>query len=664
LDCCTIIFSRFSISLKKKKFDYQGSMRYRNLKDEILVVTVSILMLCLGFSPIYAKNHEKTQGISVEKLGKIIVLENGRKKPLDTYARNKLMQFSGRQKVSGISALEWISRLIFDPESADDDLVFLINNPDVVNAVGIPPRTKRRYCFRELYSSIDRIDDIVQKNLQTSSSEWTSFEKEIIQTRNNIQEYLSLRSTFSFLEPQNYLAITDSILAEQVGLSLRFSPSYLDLLSSSRKIAEGMREIQKKGMDSLSSNESALLDLTRRMFEIEKDMKTNPPYIVPVGTSPEEWLSLWGTIGKLRTGSLDDPSVTLMVKIREAYLNSNQSVFNDAIDKFIQHTYTPVAKSLAISDPELEILYNRVNPFFYSKIIYGLAFLISLFAVASLWKRAFSIGLILILSGMVLHTSGIIARMVIMHHPPVTNLYETFVFTAWASVGLGIVLELIRIRSFGILLSALTGFLFLHVAGRYTKDGDTLGMLTAVLDSSFWLTTHIVTISLGYAGFVGAGLMAHVYLLMRMIKMDRSDSDREKLLNAISGMFVFGFIFTTVGTVFGGMWADQAWGRFWGWDPKENGALLIILCGIAILHCKIGRLTGKYGIVIGSIVGMMLVMMTWIGVNLLGIGLHSYGFTSVGVHYLLSYLAFEILFLIASALLIRRAEKKTVSVSS
>ncbi len=634
------------------------------MKTKISIVYASILAVVLGYLSSVAGTHEKPQGLSVEKFGEIIVLENGRKKPLDTYARNKLMQFSGRQKVAGASALEWISGVIFHPQSADDDLIFIVNNPDVANALGIPPRAKRRYSFRELYGAINRIEEIAQKAVQTSSAEWTSFEREVLQTRNNIEEYLFLRSTFSFLDPQDYLSITDSVLAEQLGMEPHFSPSYFNLLSSSKKIAEGMREIQRKSGDSLLPNESALLELTKRMFEIENDMKKNPPHIIPLETSPEQWGSLWGYVGKLRTGALNDSSVNMMMKAREAYLSGNQAAFNDAIDHFIRLTYLPVSESLSISRPQLEILYNRVNPFLFTKIIYGLAFLLSLFAVSSLWKRAYSVSLLLIISGVLLHTSGIIARMIIMHHPPVTNLYETFIFTAWASVVLGIILESIKVRSFGVLLSALTGFLFLHIAGRYTKDGDTLGMLSAVLDSSFWLTTHIVTISLGYAGHVGAGFMAHVYMLIALFKRDGTDGSREKLLSAIYGMFVFGFIFTIIGTVFGGMWADQAWGRFWGWDPKENGALLIILWGVAVLHLKAGRLATGCRIASGAIIGMMLVMLTWVGVNLLGIGLHSYGFTSVGAHYLFLYIAFEIVYLVAFSFLIKKMEKKSVSLLS
>lgn len=616
------------------------------------------LILMLGYSASPAKKHERTEGISVGRFAGIVVLENGRKKPFDTYARNKLIQFSGRQKLKGVRALDWMVRLLLNPMSTDDDLVFLIDNPDVANALGIAPRTKRRYSFRELYAAINKIDALSQKALQVPSKEWTSFERGIVQTRNNIQEYSYLRSAFSFLDPQEYFMLSDSIVAAEIGMPVFSYPSYFDLLLASKKIAARIHGISQRGFDSLSSSERALVVITQRMLQMETEMKDAPPLIIPVGTASREWIGLWGIVEKRKSGARHDSSLMYMVQIRDAYCRGNQSAFDRGIGAFEKHVSRLNPEKISSASIKLEILYNRVNPFFFSKLIYGLAVLISLFAVSSLWKRARLVGLVMVLLGIALHSSGILARMFIMHHPPVTNLYETFVFTAWAAVLLGIVFEVIKVRSFGVLLSAVTGFLFLHLAGKYAKDGDTLGMLSAVLDSSFWLTTHIVTIALGYAGHVGAGLMAHIYLFFKVIRRGRHDEEMEKLRQAVYGMFVFGFLFTIVGTVFGGMWADQAWGRFWGWDPKENGALLIILWGIIVLHANVGRFLGKNGIAVGAVVGMMLVMIAWIGVNLLGVGLHSYGFSSIGANTLITYIGFEFLYLILAAVLIRSRARK------
>jgi ABC-type transport system involved in cytochrome c biogenesis permease subunit len=172
-------------------------------------------------------------------------------------------------------------------------------------------------------------------------------------------------------------------------------------------------------------------------------------------------------------------------------------------------------------------------------------------------------------------------------------------------------------------------------------------MLAAVLDSSFWLTTHIVTIALGYAGFVAAGLIGHIYLFQKVFT--KTDEKQLHLITrAVYGIFIFGFIFTLTGTFLGGLWADQSWGRFWGWDPKENGALLIILWGLIVLHSRLAGLIKDTGLAAGAVIGVVLVMCTWIGVNLLGIGLHSYGFSSTGASAFFMYIGLELLFLTVS----------------
>jgi ABC-type transport system involved in cytochrome c biogenesis permease subunit len=230
------------------------------------------------------------------------------------------------------------------------------------------------------------------------------------------------------------------------------------------------------------------------------------------------------------------------------------------------------------------------------------------------------------------------------------------VFVSWLTIIIGAVLERLRLRPIGLLTASVTGFLFLHIAGKYAGDGDTMGTLLAVLDSSFWLTTHIVTISLGYAGCVAAGVVGHVYIIQSMVKRTTA-ARKEALDRAVYGILSFGLLFTVVGTVFGGMWADQAWGRFWGWDPKENGALLIILWCLTVMHARSSGIIKGIGTAAGAIIATILVMCAWIGVNLLGVGLHSYGFTTAGVSSLLTVIIAETAFLSVAGIYLKVRKK-------
>src|SRR6185436_3236347 len=96
----------------------------------------------------------------------------------------------------------------------------------------------------------------------------------------------------------------------------------------------------------------------------------------------------------------------------------------------------------------------------------------------------------------------------------------------------------------------------------------------------------------------------------------------------VYGVTCFGLLFAFVVTVLGGIWANYSWGRFWGWDPKENGAALICLCMLASLHARMGGYIREMGVHLAAIFTGCVVAFSWWGVNLLGVGLHSYGFTS------------------------------------
>ena len=119
----------------------------------------------------------------------------------------------------------------------------------------------------------------------------------------------------------------------------------------------------------------------------------------------------------------------------------------------------------------------------------------------------------------------------------------------------------------------------------------------------------------------------------------------------------FGLAFTCIGTVMGGIWADQSWGRFWGWDPKENGALLIIIWCAILFHARLAGWIGRLGLAAGSIGAIIAVVLAWFGVNLLGVGLHAYGFTSGAARGLLVFLVAELLFLAVAMPLIRKRSR-------
>jgi hypothetical protein len=189
--------------------------------------------------------------------------------------------------------------------------------------------------------------------------------------------------------------------------------------------------------------------------------------------------------------------------------------------------------------------------------------------------------------------------------------------------------------------------------------GDTMEMLRAVLDTNFWLATHVVVVTLGYASTFVAGMLAILYVFLGLFtpmlsrKLNPGNLDLGKALVKMAyGIVCFATLFSFVGTVLGGIWADQSWGRFWGWDPKENGALLIVLWNALLLHARWGGLVRDRGFMNLTIFGNVVTSFSWFGVNMLGIGLHSYGFMDAAFKWLLLFVASQLL-LIGDGLLPR-----------
>jgi ABC-type transport system involved in cytochrome c biogenesis permease subunit len=221
--------------------------------------------------------------------------------------------------------------------------------------------------------------------------------------------------------------------------------------------------------------------------------------------------------------------------------------------------------------------------------------------------------------------------------PPVTNLYSSALFVGWGAVALCVVLEYFYKNAIGSAAAGLIGFAALLIAHHLALGGDTLEMMRAVLDSNFWLATHVVTIAVGYSATFLAGFLALIYVLRGVFTKSLDESTASALGRMIYGIICFATLFSFVGTILGGIWADQSWGRFWGWDPKENGALLIVIWNSVLLHARWGGLVKLRGLACLAIFGNVVTAWSWFGVNMLGVGLHSYGFMDAAFWWLVLF---------------------------
>jgi ABC-type transport system involved in cytochrome c biogenesis permease subunit len=251
--------------------------------------------------------------------------------------------------------------------------------------------------------------------------------------------------------------------------------------------------------------------------------------------------------------------------------------------------------------------------------------------------------------------------------PPVTNLYSSAIFIGWGACILGMALERVYKLGLGSAVAGLAGFVTLLIAHNLALGGDTMEMLRAVLDTNFWLATHVVCVTIGYASTFVAGTLGLAYILLGVFTPllsrkvgDTSPKSKTRdltlgkaMAKMVYAIVCFATLFSFVGTVLGGIWADQSWGRFWGWDPKENGALMIVIWNVLILHARWGGLVRERGLMNLAVFGNIVTSFSWFGVNMLGIGLHSYGFMDAAFRWLMAFDASQVL-MIALGLLPQR----------
>jgi ABC-type transport system involved in cytochrome c biogenesis permease subunit len=369
----------------------------------------------------------------------------------------------------------------------------------------------------------------------------------------------------------------------------------------------------------------------------ERLARMQVPLTVPVG-GDDEWLpyaTAWNNafIGNIK-GEEIHAATLAWTEIIAAYAEGDTNQFNTSVAAFQAMLERDVPPALANAQVGFEFFFNYSRPFLYALVLYIFGFVLVALAWLSTFLGKFALlnrtAFWLILFTLGLHTFALVARIVISGRPPVTNLYSSAVFIGWAAVVLGLVFERIYRIGIGNAIGAFAGFSTLFIAYGLAADGDTFTVLQAVLDTQFWLATHVVCITLGYSTTFVAGLLGVVYLIVAAIGPLDADKRRgvtKALTSMIYGTLCFALYFSFVGTVLGGLWADDSWGRFWGWDPKENGALIIVLWNALVLHARWGGIVQQRGLAMLAVFGNITTAWSWFGVNELGVGLHSYGFT-------------------------------------
>jgi len=583
---------------------------------------------------------------------RIPVLDSGRLKPLDTFARSLLTQFSGKDHYERQEASAWLASLFFDPDSTLNDKIFLINNPDIAVALGITPQQDRRYTPAQLRQSYSLLAQLQQAAAKIPEKERSLAENEIMRVFDNINLYADLSRSFIFAYPQSDFTILSQATKSKLGLPLNQSQfSYVDLALKSDELGEAAKSIVNKIPSSYTPDEAELAQTTGNLFRWSQDYKDLPFSVIP-SEQDERWLSPWDALTTDFSNESTRQLITLWSNMAQSYTQGNELAFNMAAHLYLNSVHDLLSKEdlKKVDKFPLELFYQENSPFTWSIMFYIFAFIFFIVSFTSSKPLWYNLGLCSVIAGFVPHLAGLLMRIIIMARPPVSSLYETFIFVGIIAVFLGLMIEYYNRQWLGIVTAAISGTALLFIANKYSAEGDTLKVLIAVLNSNFWLATHVTTITMGYAATCVGGLLGHIWLVQAVFKKDHQILN--KTYKTTLGILGVALTLTFLGTNLGGIWADQSWGRFWGWDPKENGALMIVLWTALLFHAKVAQMIGPLGLAVGAVIGMMVVMWAWFGVNLLSVGLHSYGFTSGVATSLIAYAVIEIVFIIVTTFLI------------
>ncbi|MEX0677961.1 MAG: cytochrome c biogenesis protein CcsA [Pirellulales bacterium] len=526
--------------------------------------------------------------MKLDEFGRLPVVYEGRVKPIDSLARNTLRYLSGKQFYKDESgqtqpAIKWFLDTVAQPEGvARKHKVLRIDNLEVLNMLGLQRREGYRYSIDEFAGKIRELDRQVQQASELEAAELSIYQKKLLELARKLQTIQ--RFEMSFEPPE-------------------LRPDH------------------------------AQEDLTAAVHQLDVLSRMQLPLVIPPGADQTEWdnfASAWfGGLKDRVQGKQPNPAMVAMTQMIVAYDKGDVKTFNSELAKYQNWLAEKPPQGFVESTVNFEAFFNAFEPFYWALVLYVVAFVLVALGwlgwTAPLNRASFW----MIVLALVFHTCALVSRIYISGRPPVTNLYSSAVFIGWGGVVLGLGLETVYRLGIGNVIAAIAGFTTLLIANFLAglSDGDTLGVLQAVLDTQFWLATHVVCETLGYTTTFIAGLLGLLYIVRGVLTPSLTPAVGKDLGRMIYGTLCFALFFSFIGTVLGGLWADDSWGRFWGWDPKENGALMIVLWNALVLHARWGGLVKERGLAALAVSGNIVTGWSWFGVNELGVGLHSYGFT-------------------------------------
>jgi ABC-type transport system involved in cytochrome c biogenesis permease subunit len=592
------------------------------------------------------------------------VQDGGRVKPLSTYAGFQLLRLNGKRSVktpSGekLDPTEWLLDVLFHPDQAQAYQCFQVRNSAVLHAAGLETDGKRksdRYTYTELAPCIDRLFELAQQYDKIESKNHTAEQRDTVLLAHNLATYETLAHFLDFADHRFATAGSEPLRAlfgadQVVGVS-----SVLAKVAALREqwlavgdAESGTRLEEKQALAALLSELEALSAqgrLAPALVPPDSDRKTHAEWLNPGDVVVAAFMAHPPAEGGQRLLAALEGMVAALGDAPRT-VAAARDVHAAAV--------APAERRGEYAKIPAEVTFYKGDFFLNALVFFLLGFLLvavswltgpNRWLTGATWLASIAGGLLVVV--------GVAFRCYLRGRPPVSTLYETILFITGGIVVCSLFIEWINRQRVMLALTPIVGAMGMFLANKYelreaATSGDTMPSLVAVLDTNFWLSTHVTSITLGYAAGLLAAAISHVWLLCKLFGLKRgNDAFYRSITRMVYGVVAFGLVFSVVGTILGGIWANYSWGRFWGWDPKENGALLICLTELFILHARLGGYVKQHGLHVLSVILGSVVAFSWWGVNQLGVGLHSYGFTEGIMRNLVMFWALELLLLLAS----------------
>ena len=383
-------------------------------------------------------------------------------------------------------------------------------------------------------------------------------------------------------------------------------------------MANAASEIEKKNKNLLTPIQSAQLELANQVFLLKSIQSGDQLFSGLVYEESDEKnftqtamqnllvaVSSGQTIDVIKKWSQELVSASMTAKINKQFKNQRERM-------------------------SLEVVYNKWNLFFYAGLIY---FIIAFISFLPFSKKLISDGAFsfIMIFPLLMLAIGFGVRVYITEFPPVTNMYGTMI---WVSFGISffsyIFYLIYKDRSILAIMALGAALLILLTENIPLIISPSMDPIVAVLRSSYWLTIHVLTVSISYAAFSMAMILGNIVIIKSFFKKQEAELVKRYSHYAYRSIQL-GVLLLTSGIILGGVWADYSWGRFWGWDPKETWALIADLGFLALLHGRFAGWISPMRLLLLSPLSYILVIMAWFGVNfILATGLHSYGFSTGG----------------------------------